>query len=491
MAYVAPVSQLYIQSDCYKECQTITSVNLHGVSWQGNSMSNAFYNCQNLVSVDGINPNVAYMSDAFHHCVKLTTPPNLDYVPDKQYFDMSNTFRNCYSLQSTPRIPNGVTSLWYTFANCNSITHASNIPSTVSTMCDSFAGCTSLIDTPNMVSGTLTNLTSTFSSCNHLTLARKIPDSVNIMDHTFYSCSQLQNAPEFPSSLETLNATFYQCYSLVNIPTLPNSLKEMEYSFGVCNSLVNAPDIPNSVVNMVNTFFRCSALLKMPNIGSNVVNMSYAFYDCSALTTATNIPASVKNMTGTFKGCGFLGGNIYIYSKDIYSASECFNGTTLTKNIYVPFTYDNVTQNLYAWYNSMATGRDPVYIYTEEDGSHIAVGANAYYSNGVKYRNTVSWTNSTHLKVNGFYTYSRANTRDIINGSNTCTYESFRAAGYDEIGTKHGVCLKRLGDEVWRIDDTEYTATFDDMGSNHVANVAHLTKYIGTNVTVTVPKGLK
>ena len=101
-----------------------------------------------------------------------------------------------------------------------------------------------------------------------------------------------------------MSSTFYQCSNLVNVPVIPNSVTNMSRTFNRCFNLVNAPVIPNSVTNMSSTFYYC-------------INLQ---------------------------------GNIYIQSENINRATSCFNYTTKTKNVYIPFTYENGVNT--ATYNS-------------------------------------------------------------------------------------------------------------------------------------------
>jgi hypothetical protein len=89
------------------------------------------------------------------------------------------------------------------------------------------------------------------------------------------------------------------------------------------------------------TFFACYNLTTPPIIPNSVVNMHGTFSHCYNLTTAPIIPNQVSSIIYTFYNCQNLSGNIYIYSQNIISAGNCFQLSTLTKNVYIPFTYDN------------------------------------------------------------------------------------------------------------------------------------------------------
>ena len=59
------------------------------------------------------------------------------------------------------------------------------------------------------------------------------------------------------------------------------------------------------------------------------------------LITAPEIPNSVTNMYYTFYGCINLSSNIYILSKNVTNCNSLFRGTEQSKNVYIPFTYEN------------------------------------------------------------------------------------------------------------------------------------------------------
>ena len=46
-------------------------------------------------------------------------------------------------------------------------------------------------------------------------------------------------------------------------------------------------------------------------------------------------------MSSTFSSCTNLGSQIYILSQNITYAVDCFYNTSLPKDVYIPYTYDN------------------------------------------------------------------------------------------------------------------------------------------------------
>lgn len=74
---------------------------------------------------------------------------------------MSNTYAACVSLESVPKIPNGVTEMDRTFRYCTSLKTAPNIPTSVDNMYSTFYGCSSLYGTIK-IDATLTSYSNCF-----------------------------------------------------------------------------------------------------------------------------------------------------------------------------------------------------------------------------------------------------------------------------------------------------------------------------------------
>ena len=182
----------------------------------------------------------------------------------------------------------------YAYSSSIKSVNLHNIPWVNNSIMNAFSGCTYLTNVTG-ISNTVTNAYCTFSSCSYLTNAPTLPDSIVSMDNT-YSC----------------------CYNLINVPSLPNNLTSMKSTFSSCNRLKNIPVIPESVTNM-----------------------RYTFNNCSNLVNAPVIPNNVTYMGDTFNNCVNLTGKIYIQSSNITYANDCFNKTSLSKYVYIPFTYEN------------------------------------------------------------------------------------------------------------------------------------------------------
>lgn len=279
--------------------QNIKSVKFEeGVSFANNNMHYAFHECLNLISAPVIPTNVT---------------------------DLSYAFVCCANLASTPNIPSKVTNMQSAFSRCLSITDAPTIPASVTIMTWTFSGCQNLVNAPNMSNA----------------------KNVTNMYRTFQNCTNLKNAPVIPANVTDMVDTFYNCYNLVNAPVIPANVTRMGGTFSGCINLINVPVIPANVTNVASTFYNCTNLVNAPVIPANVTSMYSTFCYCRNLKNAPVIPNSVTNMGYTFAYCYNLTGNIYIKSNRINNTSmqSCFYGTTLPKNVYIPATGLDATNN--------------------------------------------------------------------------------------------------------------------------------------------------
>ena len=164
---------------------------------------------------------------------KLPTLAEIQSVTGEpvEVIDLSDCFRDCFSLTTAPAIPSGVTNMSYCFRECNLLTTAPTIPSSVTNM----FGC--------------------FMNCNKLTTAPTIPSSVTDMGSCFDSCSSLTTAPTIPSSVTNMFGCFNHCTSLTTAPAIPSSVTNMGYCFNMCTALTGKITINANP----STYTRCMA----------------------------------------------------------------------------------------------------------------------------------------------------------------------------------------------------------------------------------------
>ena len=230
------------------------------------------------------------------------------------------TLCNCFKETGFNRpvqIPSSVTNMYSTFDNCHRLNQNIKIPSSVTTMMYTFYNCQNFnqnIQIPNSV----TSMSGTFDFCHNLNQNIQIPNSVTSMSSTFSDCSNLNQNIQIPSSVTNMFRTFSYCRNLNQNIQIPNSVTDMSWTFSSCYKFNQNIQIPNSVTNMYSTFASCH------NLNQNI-----------------QIPNSVTNMYSTFYDCTNLSSRIYILSQNITSAVSCFYSTSLPKDVYIPYTYDN------------------------------------------------------------------------------------------------------------------------------------------------------
>ena len=243
--------------------------------------------------------------------------------------DMSRAFFGCQNLNQNILIPNSVTNMSGTFSDCYILNQNIQIPNGVTNVNNTFFGCQNLnqnILMPNSV----VDMVSTFSDCHLLNQNIQIPNSVTNMSSTFMSCRSLNQNIQIPNGVTSVNITFFGCTNLNQNIQIPNSVVDMVSTFSDCQNLNQNILIPNSVVDMVSTFDCCT------NLNQNIL-----------------IPNSVTNMSGTFTGCRNLNQNIYIYSQNLSSLSQAFEGSKVA-NVHIPTSVPKSTSNFI--YNCLING---------------------------------------------------------------------------------------------------------------------------------------
>jgi len=337
----------------------IQTMDMSNIPLKNNDFSNVFSNCYNLTNVTNVNENVTKMDYTFKNCYNLT---DFTLLPNNVN-SLRGVFQNCYNLVNGPtEIPSSASQIPYAFYGCSNLVNVPAIPNSVINMYQTFYNCQKITETP-VLPNYIANLCTTFAYCSNLTEAPVIPNSVNNIDYAFMGCTNLVNAPVISDNyyLTSLDGTFSGCSSIFDAPIIPNRITSLVSTFRYCTNMVNFPVIPYNVTNMRDTFHGCYKLIDMMEIPPYVTDMGETFRYCSNLTNASDIPNSVTNMYGTFQGCVNLSGDINIYSKDVADATDCFADTVLTKNVYIPYYYENgqvsMTYNAFTGAGYSATER--------------------------------------------------------------------------------------------------------------------------------------
>lgn len=495
-----------IMEGCFQNNPNIVSVSnispnvqsIRGI-YGGDNDEGCFYNCQNLTDA----PDLSYLSGTtyFQGCFKNCQ--NLVNVPSAPVHGSARMmFAACKSLVNAPDMSNsyyvGPDGCSYMFDGCSSLTDALNLPVSIDYTgmfrgCENlinvgnlpsydglgrademFAWCTNLVNAPSLSS--ISSMISIFHGCTNLVNAPEIPDAVAQLSQAFAECSSLTDAPDMTNLFApviNLYATFIGCTNLVNVPGLPNfsneyvssGIENIAQTFQGCSSLVSVLDFVNVTgTSMLQTFMDCTNLAAAPNIPNSIANMFGTFSGCENITSAPEIPNAVSDMYATFRNCYNLTGDVIIHSEIVQSANECFNNTSLTKNVYIPFNVSNnidiikwtsfvgenssmqvfVKGDIYNITNGMENWYDCGYLYNNISNAEMPGSRCSYdYIDGQGHYYLEYWDNDVWMHENAIL--------DTVNnvgvhksaGDSSFTYDSFTNAGYgtDPSNRVDGVCL--------------------------------------------------
>ena len=394
-------------------------------------------------------------------CIDLGNTEVYNQVLDEAFVGMTN-------LHEVTNIHSSVTSMRAAFADCQSLTTAPTIPNSVAILgsipiaqnqevVDSdyygcFGNCVSL-ETPPVIPNSVTDMSGCFYRCSSLKTLPEVPYMVTNLSRAFAYCECVKEGSTLGSRVENMDYTFTSCYNLVNAPVIPGSVNSMDYTFLGCHNLIYCPIVPSAIPTLKETFGYCYNMVTASIIPISVTNMYGTFHHCSKITNAPTIPANMTCMRSTFNCCTNIGGNVTIASPNINCATYCFNGTSLRKDVYIPFA--GISSGV-----AMVADTDPITSYNSSNSTieFLAGYPTSYVRNsttdktvdGVSYYGWVNastgeaiYTNST-TPVNGVTVpYFYSNYTHIASISNT--YRSFLAAGYDSAGTKDNVYLRDQG----------------------------------------------
>lgn len=325
-----------------------------------------------------------------------------------------------------------------TYQNCKTITSINlhNLPFANNETKNAFYGCSNLTSVTGL-SNTITSLNYSFALCYSLNNVT-IPNSVVDLSRTFTHCTNITGDVIIPNSVQSMDGTFNDT-AIESTPIIPDSVVSMSSTFSLCSNLVTVRKFSNNVINMSSTFSYCNRLVNTPTIPNSVIDLSSTFRFCSSITNVSStIPKSVATLLNTFYDCTNLTGNIYIESTTVVNAQNCFQNTSLPKNVYIPFK-TTTQQNLYGFqrgFSMSSIGNTPQLLYT--DSLTLSNTMNLYDANGDKVNYAINTYRDNPISGKIFYvyednvTYYKYNSAyDLVPGSNTPTYNAFIEAGYN------------------------------------------------------------
>ena len=293
----------------------ITSLNLS--TWDTSNvtdMSNMFYNCGNLISLEGIKnwdtSNVTDMYCMFYNCGKLTSLEGIKNWDTSKVTAMSYMFSNCSSLMSLDLSgwdTSSVVAMQSMFYNCNKLTSLDLSgwdTSNVTNMNVMFYGCNNLIEinAENCSEATLLKIvpklpTRTTEKKGYIT-ARNITDEITAQANAIYWFFKLgYTVAKFTTTDTTKMPGFNSDYVYAVSEIIDNG-------DGTSTVEITSWDDFSSV-----SFNGNAALVGVEKlkVTSEVTSMYCMFYNCSTLTSIEGIgewdTSEVKDMANMFRDC--------------------------------------------------------------------------------------------------------------------------------------------------------------------------------------------
>ena len=195
---------------------------------------NAFWECDNLISINIPNTIITIRNGAFHGCNLLSSvvlSNNLKNI-DTNVFGLCNSLSNIIIPNSVIQIGSGA------FSGCKSLTEI-NIPTSLTNIESSVFNCCESLTEINIPNSVTQIGFGAFSGCKSLTNIN-IPNSVtSINNMVFHNCSSLTNVI-LPNTIYSINtAAFASCINLQNI-NIPESIIYIDNdAFKSCIKLSN------------------------------------------------------------------------------------------------------------------------------------------------------------------------------------------------------------------------------------------------------------
>ncbi len=352
----------------FRGCTNLTYVSLSDFD-KGNitEMHFMFYNCNNLVTIDGLEnintSNVNYMHMVFRGCQKLTSLDltSWDISNATEISSLCSDCTNLTSVNLSTWNTSNVTAMQSMFSGCTSLTELdlSNFnTSKVTYMSYMFGGCTNL--TTLDISGWNINTDIYFDlldGCTNLNKIKLLNSNATTIDRiierlpsrTSSSYGDLIIYPVFSSEVDTATASskHWNIVSGIKIAeytfnsstdTLPTFNEGFTYTYtdvdngdGTITRTIISETLPSSisfknktgitslsyldtsnVTGMFNMFYNCKNLTSLDVSSFNtskVTSMYYMFYDCNKLTSldVSNFDTSnVTDMSYMFRNCSNL-----------------------------------------------------------------------------------------------------------------------------------------------------------------------------------------
>lgn len=341
-----PVAITSIPYGCFKDCVSLTNINLECITSYG---YRAFENCSNLVASIHVTKNTTFGMDSyprgggasytFLNCRKIK-----DVIIDEgaslhgygssvvgdgifkgcgiEHIEIPSSMKTigketfAYTDLQEVILPEGVEDASYGFCNCPDLTKVS-IGRGVRDITSAFSGCGSLTEVEFDANTSLTSISaSAFSECTSLAEIT-IPEGVVSIDaNAFSRASSLEKVSipgsvtaidrdafretgftdvEIPGHVKTVYGSFESCPKLTNV-VVHSGVESIRWAFDGCTNLLSVT-LPEGLRDISSAFWGCTHLQEV-DVPNTVTNMASAFRNCYALKKA-NIPDGMVSLGGS------------------------------------------------------------------------------------------------------------------------------------------------------------------------------------------------
>lgn len=352
------VTKIEIQNNCYSNNSGIINVNTNNVPFANNDASYAFYNCNAIKNVYGLNSNITNMSHAFEYTwqntasyagvINVTLPTSLQ--------DASYIFKNRPGeLEIT--LPSSITNAYMAFESCYHIKKVTGELYNCSNMQSMYEwalyGTNNSYNLANYTASQAENIDMSrcFYQCQKLQITRPLPPNVTNISRCFYN-TNITSLTGSMNSGGDMSYAFYNCKKLQNVNLSVNNGQSgnMAYAFWNCPQLQTINLYINNAqnVNYYNAFYNCQKLTTPPVItNSTATSLADAFLNCRNLSATSNfqdfynIFSGATNMNRTFFNCVNANFANVTVPKTVTDLTWCF-GHTKIKKIHIPKTDNEV-----------------------------------------------------------------------------------------------------------------------------------------------------
>ncbi len=286
----------------FMKCESLTAIT--GIEYlhtdNVTDMSNMFYGCSGLTSLDVSNfntVNVADMDMLFYHCSNLTVLDVTNFNTGN-VINMDGMFRYCSNLTSLDVTNFNTEKVWnmdYMFGGCSNLTSldVSNFnTANVSTMFGMFDGCSGLtsLNVSNFNTANVTRMMAMFENCSGLT-------SLNVTNFNTENVTTMRGMFHGCSGLNSLDVTYFNTTNVTDMCDM----------FAWCSGLTSL-DLTNfntaNVTDMNVMFSNCSNLKTIyAGDGWNTGKVSQSegmFNDCTALVGGMGTVYDVNHVDAAY-----------------------------------------------------------------------------------------------------------------------------------------------------------------------------------------------